>query len=478
MFSARGTFTTLLIAATVSAPGTGAQAPAPARGTLTLAGIAPEARDAVFAAIDAAQGWRFFEAGEAANRAVTLDPAFGLARAVRLSITGAAPDVVATESRRATQDGAGRPTPEATYLAAILANGANANRLFGAAHAMLPNDRRIALDYANSFIGTTRLDSLRALVRQYPDFIAARSWLAYYLALSRYGSSDQDRYEAFLVAQEGMRLAPDNAQTHTAMGHVLQRMGRLDEAAAHLAAATRLDARLEYANIVRAAVYARDGKPKGIERARAAFDSAIMFSPNFARQTNQRAQRAMLLFYDGRKAEGMAELATVAKATETTTPTTTAVLYSQMAELAAGTGDSAAVDRYMADARRVSQTANLGLQAAQAYALSRQPAKARAAMAEYVRSVPDSTSLAVTSDRHRVAGMVLLAEGKLQEALAELRLSDLEGNAFGKLAMMDALTSLNDRPAAAALLASIISDRGGQITGISTALAFYRASRK
>jgi len=481
MSTLRRRWSAVVLAVPVLASTLLAQAPAAAPpGTLALAGLPAGAREAAFASIDASQSWQFMAGYEQAVKALSIDSTFGLARALRLSAGGAATVSMANaEGPRATADAAGRPVAEATYLAALRAAGTDANRLYGAAHAMLPNDRRIALDFANSFTGVTRTDSLRSLVRQYPDFLGARLWLAYYLSFSTYSTSKGEQYEAMTVAEDAVRLAPNNAASHTVLGHVLQRMGRLDEAAAHLATATKMDPRAEYAYVVEAEIFVRDGKPKGVDRSRAAYDSAIAVSPNFGRKLTQRLYRAFLLFYDGRKAEGQAEITAVAKDREAAgNVAAAAVEYAQAADFAAATGDSASVERLLGEARRAGPNANITLQAAHAYALSKQPAQARRELAEYVRRAADTTTLAFRSDRHRLTGMALVAEGKPAEALVELKQSDIEGNPFASLAMMDAYTMLNNKAAASAILATLMADKDGPNSAVSIAIANYRALKK
>ena len=137
-----------------------------ASGTLALANVPPAAREAVLAAIDARHSWNWGTAYELAEKALAADSTLGLARIERIdNNNGPNSDWVNAESRRAATDVLARPVNEATYLAARRVTGANAVRLFAAARAMLPGERRVALDQALVYPGLERVDSLRSLVQ-------------------------------------------------------------------------------------------------------------------------------------------------------------------------------------------------------------------------------------------------------------------------------------------------------------------------
>jgi hypothetical protein len=253
-------------------------------------------------------------------------------------------------------------------------------------------------------------------------------------------------------------------------------MGRDDEAAMHLAAAIKMDRRAEYAYILEAEIFLADGKPQRVERARAALDSAIAASPNPARRSTDRLYKALALFYDGRATEGMAEAAAVAKDDEAAGALAAAATkYSQLAELAGGIGDSADVDKWLGEAHRVSPSANVGIQSVQALALGHQPAAARRALDDGMRGT-DTTTANAQADLHRLRGMILLADGKPAEALAEMKKGDPRQNTFSELAMIDAYTALKDQKNADATRAALLARPG--ISGVSLALASYRAQKK
>jgi hypothetical protein len=133
----------LIAAASAAAPGAGAKAQATpnvtqagaagAAGTLQPNGVAPAARDALFAAMDAWHRWAFTDAYEQANRAVMADSTFALARVYRTNIgggTGSAASIA--QYQRAIADAASRPAPEQTLVLAERFTGVNANRLYAA----------------------------------------------------------------------------------------------------------------------------------------------------------------------------------------------------------------------------------------------------------------------------------------------------------------------------------------------------------
>jgi tetratricopeptide (TPR) repeat protein len=446
-------------------------------GTLQLANVPPAARDAFISAMEAWHNWGFAQAHDDVNRALAADSTFGLARQYRNLLASATTVAQSNaEFTRAVSDASARSVPEMTYVLALRAGGANANRLYATTRGFFPNDRRIALEHANSFIGEERIDSLRAMVRRYPDYVGAKLWLAYYLSLTPYQTSRADLYEALTTAWDAVRLAPRTAGTHTALGHVLQAMGRNDEALAHLTAATRLDPRQEYAYVVESEIYSDDGKPRRVERARAALDSAIAVNPNAARRNNQRVNRAFLLFYDGRGTEGMAELQAIARDIEAA-GANPAVLYSQMAGLAAGTGDSASVGKWIAEAKRVGPNANISVQSAHAYALSRQPVETRRAIEDFKRLSTDTNTMAYRDNLFRLNGFALLAEGKPTEALAELKKSDPYLNSYGHIGLIDAYVALKDQKSANDVRAELLARKDIGNAAVSKAIAHYRAAK-
>ena len=467
----------LLSTATVQAQ---VQQGAAAAGTLTLANIPAGAREALFAAIDARQAWNFLAAYEHANRALSFDSTFALARLTRVDVAGAATGAMATaEYERASRDAFNRNVGEATYLSGLRATGVNSTRLLAAAHAILPNDRRVALDLALSYAGNERLDSLRSLVRQYPDFLAPRLWLSYWLTNGAYGLSPAQLYEGVVVAENTVRLAPSNWTTHAALGWALRMQGRLDEAAAHNVAATKMEPRNEIAYSNLANVYVRDGKPRAVDRARVAADSAIAFGPNVLRNINYRREKAFMLFYDGRKTQGYAELAAVAKEYEAAGAAgTAAVVYSQMADLAGGCGDSAKVEGFLADARRVAPNQNITIQAGHAYALSRQAAAARRELEDFARRATDTTTAAFKADYRRLSGMTLVAEGKAAEGLTMLQQSDPAFNPYAELGMADAYTVLGNKAQANAILTAVATRKTAFNSQVSVAIAACRLSQQ
>jgi hypothetical protein len=72
--------------------------------------------------------------------------------------------------------------------------------------------------------------------------------------------------------------------------------------------------------------------------------------------------------------------------------------------------------------------------------------------------------------------MVLIAEGKYAEGIAEIKRSDIPSNPFAELSMVDAYNAMNNKAQANAMLAAILSRPYGPNTAISVAVAYYRAA--
>lgn len=449
------------------------------RDSLALAGLPVGAREAALASIDAAHHWAPRVAHRHAEGALSIDSTFGLARILRLELSGGTADYIAAESRRAVSDAAGRVVPEVTYVLARRAAGTWRSQLLASARAMMPGERRIALDHALSLTGAARLDSLRALSRQFADYAAPRMWLAFHLTDNPLTVRDPNADEAVAIAGEAVRIAPTLAGAHVALGHVLVRLGRYDDALPHLTQATTLDAENEPAYNLLAEMFSRDGKLNAVGRARAALDSAIAASPNATIRYNLTRNRALLLAHDGRASDALMELGRLARDAVTHSAALAATYNQQSATLAAGIGDSARARAFLEEARRLNPAANLTVPEVHAYGLIRNAAEARRAFEEFVRRVPNPAAPTVAAETHRLRGFVLLAERRYREALAELALrSDLDGNPFRELGVIQAHVALRNPAAADSVRSALLARHNVDLTSVSVAIARHQAATR
>lgn len=427
--------------------------------------------------------WR--TGAERATRAVELDSAFGYARAWRAGYLGG-PSQVA-EAARAARDAIGNSPGEAVLALAFRESAAgralNSRRLSAVAAEMMPNDRAVAMIHANNLADTARLNAFRALNTKYPDYAGSRIWLANYLVTTGFDITDEDRAngdEALRVAGEAVRLAPQASGSHTIMGHVLHALGRDAEATQHLLAATQMSPKAWQAYEILADIYARDGK---LTEARVAVDSAIAHAPSLVNKSNGRRTLAVLTFSAGNAKGAMDEMAALVKELEpinATVQLNTTHLW--MALLSAGMRDSAGAEAHLAAARNLSAAAGiLADNSVIAYSLIGNGPAARAALAEYIRlsmqnpNIPPEAARVRDQNIHRQTGLVLFAEKKYVEALAELKQGG--ANPYVSLGLIETHKAMKNNKEADAVRKAFYARREFTVNSTATAIIRYREKK-
>jgi tetratricopeptide (TPR) repeat protein len=455
---------------------------APPAGTLQLANRPAEARDAFLAGLDATHNWSWKVADDLFAKTLALDSTFGLARILRAEgRNGPTPAIVAEEFRRGLSDASGRPIPEQTFALAHRAVAPNSGRLFAAARTMLPADRRVALDHALALAGNTRLDSLRAVAARYADFAAPRMWLAYYLTLNQYVIADEAGKEALATAEGAVRIAPGLAGAHTALGHVLHRLGRYDEALAHLRQATTLEPTDAYAYELESEIFMRDGKTRNIERARAAIDSARRYTTNITRSSDLRRTAATLVMHEGRIADAAAEQILLSKEAEAAGALAYAsTTRARLAVLLAGARDYTAMDVQLAEARRISPN-NTALPELEmlAYAVALRPDDARRARTAYTAAMADSNAASQRANMIATRALIFVADKKPAEALAECKTTPPDGgfNLWCDYVAIEANLLLGNRKEADALRTAYLARRNLENLSMGFAITAFRKTR-
>jgi tetratricopeptide (TPR) repeat protein len=467
------TIRTLIGVALVAVAGTPVQA-LQARGappgTLALANLPEAARSAYLRGVDAYYTWEPLAAYRFMTEALAADSTFGLARTVAAFYRGG--PTVAAEGRRATADAVTRPVPEQTVVLANRAAGVNRVRLLTAARAMMPNDHRLAYDHAIALTGGARIDSLRALSERLPDEVAPKLWLAYYLTLNAFPvPTGQVADEALSVAQAAVRQAPDMGASHAALGHVLERLGRHEEALTHLDQATRLTPDLEWAFVLKAEIHAREGRTSEL---RAALESAAGASPHVGRQVDYRESRSIALLNEGRAREAMEELTALAREAESKGARAAAAgVHQRMAVLSAGTRDNAAIDAHFTEAQRLGiAEATLADGRVVAYFLAGRAEDVRRALVDYIRLNSGPPGTPPNANIRRMTGLTLVTEGKVEEAIAELRAGG--DNPFAQLGMIEAYLRMGRTADAQAERVAMLRRMDTTWNSIAVPIARYR----
>jgi tetratricopeptide (TPR) repeat protein len=392
-------------------------APAPP-GTLPLASLPEGARDALLAGIDAMQTWSNAQADAHFAHVLEIDSTIGLARVLRVHMRGWI--INHAQFVRGAADMANRVIGEQTVALAYRAGNPQAVALFAAAAAMYPNDARLALEHAGRLSGAARLDSLRSLTRRYPDHVATHMSLAYYLTLNAYVINAAQAQEALAAAERAVSLAPQTAGSHVALGHVLQRMGRYDEAVPHLTGALRIDPKHAIAYELLAEIYLRDGAPNRIARARAALDSARLYTVSGHHGFEVASTSALLLMHEGKVDEVFAHDTTlIARAQATGYTAYTSIQWGRLAVLAAATGRAQLAESYLARAKIVYPPPNTAMLTLEmhAYELLKRPDDARRARDAWLALLPNASTAGNQQQLAMHNAMILLAENKPAEAL-------------------------------------------------------------
>jgi tetratricopeptide (TPR) repeat protein len=320
------------------------------------------------------------------------------------------------------------------------------------------------------------VDSLRALTTRFPDFAPAKIWLAYYLTFTAYPApSGPEADEALKVAQQAVQQAPEMSGTHAALGHVLERLGRHEEALRHLHQATTLSPHNEPAYVLKAEIFIREGK---VAPARAALDSAIMVTPNVGRQVDHRENRAVALLYEGNVKQMMDELAANARAAEANgqLPAAAAV-HMTMAVTSAGARDATTALVHHAEAKRLNLAAGtLADGEVVMFFLLGRAEDARRALGDYVRLAAGQAANAREQNIHRMTGLTLVAEGKPEEAIAELKQGG--ANPYAQLGIIEAYLLQRKTREAEAERAAMLARKDTPYTSTAVPIARYRGTNR
>ncbi len=425
-------------------------------------------------ALDDYQTWSWTDGFAHVQRALAMDSSFGLARALYARYRGG--PTVSAEAARAARDAVLGTPPEAVIALANYTTGPASAGLWDLAVKLRPNDPRVALDRALAMTGRPRIDALREVANKFPDAAAPKMWLAYWLTYPVFPPRPKaDDDEALAAAQAAVRLAPNSTGAHTALGWVYERIGKDDEAFAHLGHATSMPLPFEGAFQTRAELLERQGK---YAEARAALDSAILLTDNLPNRVTFMNYRAVSFLYEGNLAAAIAGLEDAAReAHDNNQRPAEAAVHNTMAIVYAGAGNAKAAEEHRAISRRLGATpGTLADGGVIMYALTGQGAAARKGLASYVELAAGQPPEVRSENVHRMTGLTLLAEGKAADAIPELKQGGL--NPYAQLGLIDAYRQLGRKKEADAEVAAMLARKDFSIASTAMPIAKYRSMKK
>lgn len=409
--------------------------------------------------------------------ALAEDPTFGLARTQVALATGGVPSQ--KEHARAVTDAskgsAGETMLALAYREGAFARAANARAIWDALASMYPDDRFIALERARSRVGAERLQAIRDVARQHPDYAPARGEVAIALVLSqltRYPKEVAD--EALSHAQAVAQRLPNAAGTHFLLGFVHERLLNHDEARMHLDKAIAIEAFGGHYEL-KAEMAAREKKAV---LARALLDSAIAFNSSPVAKIVARRDQAILRGYDGTIADVVAALAPIAKQAEADSlPGQASATHLTIALFRAAARDASGYEAAVAEAKRVQPT-SVALADNQiiSYGLLGDGPKARAVLPAYIEGAQSQAPAMRDENVHRMTGVVAFAEGKYDEAIMHLKQGG--PNPYVEVFTIEALMKQGKAKEAAAVRTALLARKNVSLAATSIPIAIQRAKMK
>lgn len=352
------------------------------------------------------------------DRALALDSTYGLARVFYASF---APQLDQAQrdsaAARGLADAAHGSAAEVKLAAAVgeLASNrpAAAQSLFRELAGMYPDNALYAMWSATDWVGTrppaATVEAFREVTTRFPSYGAPYNTLAYTLLATG------DTAGALAAAAKQVQLAPTQPNAHDSYAELLQAAGRLDDAVKHYTEATVRSPSFTEGYVGIAEV--RQLQHRGAD-ARAALGRAIRNAMNLPDSLRYMEYVAQSDVAEGRDEQAATQLTEVARLAESRgAKAQAAAAHRDLALLAALRKDTRGVEQQLADAR--------GAGATDTPARERQQAEV-GALAYLIAGNADSLrAMAAGRDSaHLVQAMVMLHDGRGEEALRELALAD------------------------------------------------------
>jgi len=487
-----------IVATQLSVATAQSQAPQPVNTKLQVTTSSADARTAFWAAWSDQTNVFMSRARLQALKAVSLDPAFGLARTFSASIalpaSGLTPVQREQELNRGVADAAKGTTGEFIMAAAMRANAlgrdAEAQTLAAAAVALMPDEPYVAT-FQVSIAPGNRTPALLALTRKFPTFAPPYNTLAYAQLAAG------DSAVGLTTIGEYVRLAPTHPNAHDSYAEMLQMNGKYAEAITHYERAVQIDSTYAqgYAGIAEsnlllkkypdaitqmqravkvdptyaagyaliAVAYLQSGRP---DSARATFVGAAQKAATPAAKFAPLTGAALVQVPAGKPKDALAELGVLAAdMEEANLPGQAAAAYRNVALMEAAFGDRRAVAGHLAKATAIAPPpgpnatpATGAIQfrmAAFAYALSGQLDLAKTSAAQFTTAVAAGTPAQQRND-HELKAIVAIGDKNLDLAKEELAKAGPDA-VLGKALFANALKSSKRKPEATALKTEILS---------------------
>lgn len=395
------------------------------------------------------------------RRALDADPTLGIARVYNATLTeGLTTAQRDEEFTRGIADAAKASTAEFMIAAAARArykgDFVQARSLFESAAAMLPGDPHIAHQLAlvtAQVPGANYADAiapLTAITVRFPEYAPARNELAY--RLWRTGSKG--------AAMESVRryvaLAPADPNPHDSYAELLQWSGRFSEAIVEYEKALAADATYFTAGLGVAEVRVLEGKG---ELARTAITNVIPRITFPATKVAYLRQIASTHVLEGNARMATTQLQTaLTEATTQNLPSAMDGLHIDMAIVDALLGDGRAVEGHLGAVGTTVTALNKEYFTGIAFALSNQNVKARAALEGIRRNAPAQTTPMSLRYEATVNALILINEGKANEAITEIGRTDLV-NPLTRAVLATAHAKAGNMGLARSLRDEILGDR-------------------
>lgn len=362
------------------------------------------------------------------RRSLDNDPALGIARVYYATVAeGVTTSQRDEEFTRGLTDAAKASTAEFVIAAAARARYKGdllqARSLFEAAAAMLPGDPHVAYQLAqvmSQVPGANYADAiapLTAITQRFPEYPPARNELAY--RLWRTGSKG--------AAMESVRryvaLAPNEPNPHDSYAELLQWSGRFTEAIAEYTKALELDATYFVAGLGIAEVRILEGRG---DLARTAITNVIPRITAPAAKVAYWRQIAMTFTLEGNARMALNQFqSAITEATAQNLPNVVDGLHVDMAVTDALIGDGRTVGDHLTAIGTTVPVLQREYYSGLAFALSNQNARARTAAEGIRRNQPSPATPMSLRFEATVNALILLNEGKANEAITEIGRTDL-----------------------------------------------------
>lgn len=273
------------------------------------------------------------------DKALQLDPNYGLARAIRANL---ASDMTSAErqaqEQQAVAEAAAGPNQEVLNVLAWRSEDPGERRiLLQALVALSPTTATYAYRLANSEQDPqARIAALQKVATDFPDFAPVHNTLAYLI----WDSGDHDA--AIREVQKYLQMNPDHPNPHDSYAELLQRGGHYQEALEHYGHAIAKAPDFAEAYAGRAEVYQLMGKPA---QARTAWNEAIAHAVKADQPGHYVAIAGSYLLEGNRKAA----LSSIQDGMKVAPADQQGIGHALMAMIVASGGDQAAARHHMSE---------------------------------------------------------------------------------------------------------------------------------